>query len=166
MGRVYDSPTAGWAIFSDFNFQDAPGPCVHTSMRAKKPTMPAPAVDLAALCPKVTVFFTSFNWVFHQLDLTLSNTYASATDDTGPQRPLPRRPIPVASYTAWDVRGGHTIGRPRAFQDSKVTLAVRRQQFYQSHATRSPAGHFLDNNADCPRRSRRLGRFGLRNGCQ
>ena len=134
--------TAG-AIFSDFNFQDAPG---HAYIQyAGKTNNAGASGGFGGTLPKYR-FFTSFNWVFHQVDLTLSNTYASATDDTG-LNGTSTPPIPVASYTAWDVRAAYDWQAPRFHENSKVTLAVGANNFTNRMPPLAPRA-FLDNNAD------------------
>ena len=68
-------------------------------------------------------FYSTIDWAFHDLDLTVANTYVSSTVDTG-QNGTSTPLIPVSSYSAWDVRGAYDWHLGRADGDSKVTLAL------------------------------------------
>jgi outer membrane receptor protein involved in Fe transport len=141
MGQVTIA-TAG-AIFTDFNFQDAPG---HPYIQYAGTTNNAGGSGgFGGTLPKYR-FFTTFDWVFHNVELTLSNTYASATVDTG-LNGTSTPGIPVASYTTWDVRAAYEWQVPRFHEGSKVTLAVGANNFTNRMPPLAPRA-FLDNNAD------------------
>jgi iron complex outermembrane receptor protein len=64
--------------------------------------------------PKVR-FYTALDWRLRQWDLTLANTYVSAVTDIGPggivyASSTTLKPIPVSSYSAWDIRAAYTSG--------------------------------------------------------
>jgi len=90
-------------------------------------------------------FFTSFDWVYHNVDVTLSNTYVSSTMDTGVNGTSTPR-IPVASYYTFDARAAYDWPIER-FHDAKLTAAIG----VNNIADRMPPlarRAFLDNNAD------------------
>ena len=67
-------------------------------------------------------FYSSVDWAFHSLDITLSNTYVSSVSDTGQNGTS--APIPVSSYSAWDVRGAYDFLFGGSDSNTKLTLAL------------------------------------------
>ena len=89
-------------------------------------------------------FYSTIDWMYDDLDLTLANTYASGVQDTGASGIL--APIPVASYTTFDVRASYVVHVNKVeVQDLKVALGVN------NLANRMPPldpRTFTDNNVD------------------
>lgn len=51
-------------------------------------------------------FYTTVDWTYHNLDVTLANTFISKVDDAGAAGTLSG--IPVPHYSSWDLRGAYT----------------------------------------------------------
>jgi iron complex outermembrane receptor protein len=69
-------------------------------------------------------FYTTLDWTFGNLDLTLANTYVSAVKDTGPAGNLPG--IWVPSYSTFDLIGSYDIpvGSRDSGRDVKLTVGI------------------------------------------
>lgn len=50
-------------------------------------------------------FYSTLDWVYHDVDITLANTFASGVDDTGGSGTL--APIRVSDYSTWDLRAAY-----------------------------------------------------------
>ena len=68
-------------------------------------------------------FYSTIDWAFHDLDLSVANTYVSSTVDTG-QNGTSTPLIPVSSYSAWDLRGAYDWHLGHTDSNRKVTLAL------------------------------------------
>ena len=66
-------------------------------------------------------FYTTIDWVFHGVDYTLGNTYASAVNDRGGSGIL--APIPVSRYFSWDLRAAYDW-RGEKIKDLKLAIGV------------------------------------------
>jgi iron complex outermembrane receptor protein len=127
------------AIFDEFSFQGLPG---------------TPYIEYAGTSNNSGVFggtlskyrfYSTLDWTYNDWDVTLGNTYASSTNDTGVNGTSP--PIHVGSYTTWDVRLGYDIhpADDKAIKDIKIAVGVN------NLANRMPPlapRAFTDNNAD------------------
>ncbi|MDE2349836.1 MAG: TonB-dependent receptor plug domain-containing protein [Gammaproteobacteria bacterium] len=105
------------AVFDSFKFSDgiAGDPVIQYAGNAS---------DLgvfAGTLPKYR-FYSTLNWNFRGIDLTLANTYIASVEDAG-LAGTTSPGIPVSSYSAWDVRGAYDwlLGTD---SDRKLTLAV------------------------------------------
>jgi iron complex outermembrane receptor protein len=135
--------TSAGAIFTSFNFQDLPG---NSYIQYAGTTNNAGGSGgFGGTLPKYR-FFTTFDWTFHNVDLTVSNTYVSSTVDTGVNG-TSTPTIPVASYTAWDARAAYDWQLPRLHEGSKLTVAVGVNNLTDRMPPLAPRA-FLDNNAD------------------
>jgi iron complex outermembrane recepter protein len=89
-------------------------------------------------------FYSTIDWTYADIELTLANTYVSGVKDTGASGTL--APIPVASYTTFDARAAYTRHVDRlAVQTVKIAVGVN------NLANRMPPLDprvFTDNNAD------------------
>jgi iron complex outermembrane receptor protein len=131
------------AIFKSFNFQDAPG---HAFIQYAAATNNAGATGgFGGTLPRYR-FFSSFDWVRNNWDVTVNNTYVSGTQDTGVNgNSVPT--IPVASYVTFDTRVAYDWHREDARFGSDVRFAVG----INNIADRMPPlarRAFVDNNAD------------------
>jgi iron complex outermembrane receptor protein len=134
--------TAG-AIFTSFNFQDLPG---HAFIQYAGTTNNAGGSGgFGGTLPKYH-FFTTLDWVFHDVDLTVSNTYVSSTVDTGVNG-TSTPTIPVASYTTFDARAAYDWHFPQLHDGSKLTVAIGVNNLANRMPPLAPRA-FLDNNAD------------------
>jgi len=134
--------TAG-AIFTSFDFQDLPG---HAFIQYAGTTNNAGASGgFGGTLPKYR-FFTTFDWVFHDVDLTISNTYVSSTVDTGVNG-TSTPSIPVASYYTFDARAAYDWAIPRFHEGTKLTVAIGCNNIGDRMPPLAPRA-FLDNNAD------------------
>ncbi|MBV8805275.1 MAG: TonB-dependent receptor, partial [Sinobacteraceae bacterium] len=134
--------TAG-AIFTSFDFQDLPG---DSFIQYAGTTNNAGASGgFGGTLPKYR-FFTTLDWVYHDVDLTLSNTYVSSTIDTGVNG-TSTTTYPVASYTTFDFRAAYDFQLSRVHEGSKLTLAVGVNNIADRMPPLAPHA-FLDNNAD------------------
>jgi iron complex outermembrane recepter protein len=131
------------AIFTDFNFQDVPG---HPYIQYAGTTNNAGGSGgFGGTLPKYR-FFTSFDWAYQNLDLTLSNTYVSSTVDTG-LNGTSTPTIPVASYYTFDARAAYDFPIKYIRAGSKLTVAVGVNNLADRMPPLAPRA-FLDNNAD------------------
>jgi outer membrane receptor protein involved in Fe transport len=89
-------------------------------------------------------FYSTVDWIYGDLELTLANTYVSGVMDTGATGALP--PIPVSSYTTFDVRAAYNLHLAKAkVQDLKLAIGVN------NLSNRMPPldpRTFTDNNVD------------------
>ena len=87
-------------------------------------------------------FYSMLNWLYHDVTLTLANTYASGVNDTGGSGTLP--PIPVSDYSTWDFRAAYDWHGARV-KDLKFAIGVN------NLTNRMPPLDprvYTDNNAD------------------
>jgi iron complex outermembrane receptor protein len=130
------------AIFTDFNFQALPGTAY--IQYAGTTNNAGGSGGFGGTLPKYR-FFTTLDWTYHDVDLTLSNTYVSSTVDTG-LNGTSTPTIPVSSYMAWDARAAydwHFGGK-----DSRImTFALGINNIANKMPPLAPRS-FLDNNAD------------------
>jgi iron complex outermembrane receptor protein len=134
--------TAG-AIFTSFNFQDLPGNAF--IQYAGTTNNAGGSGGFGGTLPKYR-FFTTFDWVFHDVELTVSNTYVSSTVDTGVNG-TSTPTIPVASYTTFDARAAYDWQLSRFHEGSKLQVAVGVNNLANRMPPLAPRA-FLDNNAD------------------
>ena len=134
--------TAG-AIFTSFNFQDLPGNAF--IQYAGTTNNAGGSGGFGGTLPRYR-FFTTLDWQFHGVDLTVSNTYAAATVDTGVNG-TSNPTIPVASYIAWDARAAYDWQLTRLHEGTRLTLAVGVNNLANRMPPLAPRA-FLDNNAD------------------
>jgi iron complex outermembrane receptor protein len=134
--------TAG-AIFSSFNFQALPGgPFVQYAGTTNNS---GGSGGFGGTLPKYR-FFTTFNWVYDNLDVTISNTYVASTVDTGVNG-TSTPTIPVASYLTFDARAAYDFPVPHFHEGSKITAAIGVNNIADRMPPLAPRA-FLDNNAD------------------
>ena len=134
--------TAG-AIFTSFDFQDLPGNAY--IQYAGTTNNAGGSGGFGGTLPRYR-FFTTFDWVFHNVDLTVTNTYVASTVDTGVNG-TSTPTIPVASYTAWDARAAYDWTLTRYHEGSKLTFAIGVNNVANRMPPLAPRA-FLDNNAD------------------
>src|SRR5258707_5589068 len=91
------------AISMDFNFQALPGTAY--IQYAGTTNNAGGSGGFGGTLPKYR-FFTTLDWIYHDVDLTLSNTYVSSTVDTGVNG-TSTPTIPVSSYVTWDAPGAY-----------------------------------------------------------
>jgi hypothetical protein len=104
------------AVFQSFKFQDIPSdPFIQYAGNTNNNGV------FGGTLPKYR-FYSSVDWAFHGLDITLANTYVSSVEDTGQNGNLAG--IPVSSYSAWDVRGAYDFHFGRTDSNTKLTLAI------------------------------------------
>jgi len=97
-------------------------------------------------------FYTTVDWTYRDLEVTLANTFASGVDDRGGSGTLP--PIRVSDYATWDLRTAYDW-RGGKVKDLKFALGIN------NLANRMPPLDprvFTDNNADVSTYSP-IGRF-------
>jgi iron complex outermembrane receptor protein len=82
-------------------------------------------------------FYSSLDWVYHDLDLGVANSYLSPVTDTGINGNL--SPLPVSRYSSWDVRA--------AYDWHKVKAAVGINNLTNRMPPLAPRT-FTDNNVD------------------
>ena len=141
------------AIFKSFNFQDQPG---HRFIQYAGTTNNAGASGgFGGTLPKYR-FFTTLDWTYDNVDITLNNTYASSTDDTGVNG-TSTPTVPVSGYTAWDLRGAYDWHLSGSAAGRMVTLALGVNNLTNRLPPLAPRA-FTDNNADVSTYSP-LGRF-------
>jgi iron complex outermembrane receptor protein len=75
----------------------------------------------AGTLPKAS-FYSTLDWSYGNLDLTLANNYTSYVNDAGPAGNLPG--IRVPSYSVWDLHGSYTWTLGGEESDRNVTLAL------------------------------------------
>jgi iron complex outermembrane receptor protein len=130
------------AIFTDFNFQALPGTAY--IQYAGTTNNAGGSGGFGGTLPKYR-FFTTLDWTYHDVDLTVSNTYASSTVDTGVNG-TSTPTIPVSSYVTWDARAAydwHFSGN-----DTRImTFALGINNIADRMPPLAPRA-FLDNNAD------------------
>ncbi len=130
------------AIFTDFNFQALPGTAY--IQYAGTTNNAGGSGGFGGTLPKYR-FFTTLDWTYHDVDLTVSNTYVSSTVDTGVNgTSMPT--IPVSSYVTWDARAAydwHFGGKDSRF----MTFALGVNNIADRMPPLAPRA-FLDNNAD------------------
>ncbi|HEX8756172.1 MAG TPA: TonB-dependent receptor plug domain-containing protein [Steroidobacteraceae bacterium] len=107
------------AIFDSFKFQALPNTAFIQYAGASNNA--GASGGFGGTLPKYR-FYSTIDWAFHSLDLTVANTYVSSTVDTGQNGTS--APIPVSSYSAWDLRGGYDWHLGGADSNRKVTLAL------------------------------------------
>lgn len=105
------------AIFDSFKFQALPNtPFIQYAGASNNA---GASGGFGGTLPKYR-FYSTIGWAFHGVDLTVANTYVSATVDTGQNGTSP--PIPVSSYSVWDLRGAYDWHLGSADGNRKVTL--------------------------------------------
>ncbi|HEX3398000.1 MAG TPA: TonB-dependent receptor plug domain-containing protein [Steroidobacteraceae bacterium] len=97
-------------------------------------------------------FYTTFDWRIAHWDATLANTYASSVTDIGAggivyATSTTSKPIPVASYTAWDVRLAYTGDAVLGRIGKSWSAAIGINNIANRLPPLSPQA-FTDNNAD------------------
>ena len=103
-------------VFDSFKFQDIPGHSfIQYAGNANNNGV------FGGTLPKYR-FYSSVDWAFHGLDVTLANTYISSVEDTGQNGNLAG--IPVSSYSVWDLRGAYDIRFGGSDSKTKLTLAL------------------------------------------
>lgn len=107
------------AIFDSFKFQALPNTAFIQYAGASNNA--GASGGFGGTLPKYR-FYSTIDWSFHRLDLTVANTYVSSTVDTGQNGTS--APIPVSSYSAWDLRGAYDWQLGGADSNRKVTLAL------------------------------------------
>ena len=107
------------AIFDSFKFQALPNtPFIQYAGASNNA---GASGGFGGTLPKYH-FYSTIDWAFHSLELTVANTYVSSTVDTGQNGTSP--PIPVSSYSAWDLRGAYDWHLGPADRNDKLTLAL------------------------------------------
>jgi iron complex outermembrane recepter protein len=130
-------------IFKSFNFQDAPG---HPFIQYAGATNNAGATGNFGGTLPTYRFFTTLDWQRGNFDVTLNNTYVSATQDTGVNgNSTPT--IPVDKYVSWDARVAYDWRRENARFGGDITFAVGVNNFTNEMPPLAPRA-FVDNNAD------------------
>jgi len=131
------------AIFKSFNFQDQPG---HAFIEYAGTTNNAGGSGgFGGTLPKYR-FFTTLDWTYHNLDITVNNTYASATVDTGVNG-TSTTTFPVDRYIAWDLRAAYDWHLASNHEGRVVTVALGANNVTNRMPPLAPHA-FLDNNAD------------------
>jgi iron complex outermembrane receptor protein len=107
-------------------------------------------------------FYTTFDWRLTHWDATLANTYVSSVTDIGAggivyATSTTLKPIPVASYTAWDVRLAYTGDSVLGRIGKSWSAALGVNNIANRLPPLSPQA-FTDNNADVASYSP-IGRF-------
>ena len=125
LGLDYVLPTshAGtWAVsskgmlFNSYKFQRfAGGPSQQYAGNASNIGV------FAGTLPKAS-FYSTLDWSYGNLDITLANSYTSYVNDAGPAGNLPG--IRVPSYSVWDLRGSYTWALGGDESDKNITLAL------------------------------------------
>ncbi|TLY90722.1 MAG: hypothetical protein E6K38_14805 [Gammaproteobacteria bacterium] len=141
------------AVFKSFNFQDQPG---HPFLQYAGKTNNAGASGGFGGTLPTYRFFTSLDWRYRDLEITVNNTYVSGTDDTGvngTSTPL----IPVSSYSTWDLREAYDWHLSHANEARILTFALGVNNLTNRLPPLAPRA-FVDNNADVATFSP-LGRF-------
>jgi outer membrane receptor protein involved in Fe transport len=130
-------------VFKSFNFQDAPG---HPYIQYAGASNNAGATgNFGGTLPKYR-FFTTLDWMQGGFDVTLSNTYAAATQDTGVNgNSTPT--IPVRSYISWDARVAYDWHREHSRFGGDISFALGVNNFTNQMPPLAPRA-FVDNNAD------------------
>ena len=141
------------AIFKSFNFQDQPG---HPFLQYAGKTNNAGASGGFGGTLPTYRFFTSLDWRYRDLEITVNNTYVSGTDDTGVNG-TSTPPIPVSSYSTWDLREAYDWHLSHANEARILTFALGVNNLTNRLPPLAPRA-FVDNNADVATFSP-LGRF-------
>src|SRR5207302_1275227 len=131
------------AIFKSFTCQDQPG---HPFLQYAGKTNNAGASGGFGGTLPTYRFFTSLDWRYRDLEITVNNTYVSATDDTGvngTSTPL----IPVSSYSTWDLREAYDWHPSHANEARILTFALGVNNLTNRLPPLAPRA-FVDNNAD------------------
>jgi Outer membrane cobalamin receptor protein len=125
LGLDYVFPTSHygtWAVsskgmlFNSYKFQRfAGGPSQQYAGNASNIGV------FAGTLPKAS-FYSTLDWSYGNLDMTLANSYTSNVNDAGPAGNLPG--IRVPSYSVWDLRGSYTWPLGGDEGDRNVTLAL------------------------------------------
>lgn len=125
LGLNYILPTSKygtWAfsskgmLFNSFKFQRRPGdPFQQYAGNASNIGV------FAGTLPKER-FYSTLDWSYQHLDITLANTYISSVNDTGAAGTLPG--IRVPSYSVWDLRGSYSWILGGIESDKSITLAL------------------------------------------
>jgi iron complex outermembrane receptor protein len=103
-------------IFNSFKFQRfAGGPSQQYAGNASNIGV------FAGTLPKAR-FYSTVDWSYRNLDITLANTFISSVNDAGAAGTLPG--IRVPSYSAWDLRGSYTWMLGSEDSDKSVELAL------------------------------------------
>ena len=103
-------------VFDSFKFQDIPGDkLIQYAGNANNNGV------FGGTLPKYR-FYSSVDWAFHSLDILLANTYISSVEDTGQNGTS--APIPVSSYSVWDLRGAYDFHFGSSDSNTKLTLAL------------------------------------------
>jgi outer membrane receptor protein involved in Fe transport len=128
------------AYFASFKFQDLPGdPFIQYAGASNNTGV------FGGTLPKLRLF-TTVDWVYHNLDSTVSNTYVSGTQDTGANGTTTPT-IPVASYVAWDLRTAYNWHMSPKRESTVMTVALGVNNVANRMPPLAPRA-FLDNNAD------------------
>jgi iron complex outermembrane receptor protein len=126
----FDIGTTG-SIFDSFKSQGLPGlPFIQYAGNVTN------AGVFGGTLPKYH-FYSTLDWVYHDLDLGVANSYLSAVNDIGINGNL--APLPVSRYSSWDVRA--------AYDWHKVKAAVGINNLTNRMPPLAPRT-FTDNNAD------------------
>jgi iron complex outermembrane receptor protein len=86
--------------------------------------------------------YTTLDWIYHDLNLSVANTFASGVEDTGGSGTL--APIRVSDYSTWDLRAAYAWHNGK-FKDLKLAIGVN------NVTDRMPPMDprvFTDNNVD------------------
>jgi iron complex outermembrane recepter protein len=103
-------------IFNSFKFQRfAGGPSQQYAGNASNIGV------FAGTLPKER-FYSTVDWSYRNLDITLANTFISSVNDAGAAGTLPG--IRVPSYSAWDLRGSYTWMLGSEDSDKSIELAL------------------------------------------
>jgi iron complex outermembrane receptor protein len=97
-------------------------------------------------------FYTTLDWRITHWDATLANTYASGVTDIGAggivyQTSTTLKPLPVASYAAWDIRLAYTGDSVLGRVGKSWSAAIGVNNIANRLPPLSPQA-FTDNNAD------------------
>ncbi len=143
---TFELATSG-AIFDSFKSQSLPGqPFIEYAGNATN------AGVFGGTLPKYR-FYTTLDWTYRDLDVTIGNTYASSVTDTGPNG-TSNPPLPVNRYVAWDLRAAYAYHGAGL---KKVNFAVGVNNATNRMPPLAPRT-FTDNNADVSTYSP-IGRF-------
>lgn len=110
------------AVFDSFKFSDGLGdaPIQYAGNASNLGVF-------AGTLPKYR-FYSTIDWAFRGVDITVANTYVSSVQDMGPDGTLgggKLSPIAVSSYSAWDLRAAYDFHLGHgAESNTKLTLSV------------------------------------------
>jgi iron complex outermembrane receptor protein len=103
-------------IFNSFKFQRRPGdPSQQYAGAASNIGV------FAGTLPKYR-FYSTVDWSYQNLDITLANTFIDSVQDEGAAGTLPG--ISVPSYSTWDLRGTYTWMLGSEDSDKSLELAL------------------------------------------